>query len=289
MTVLLTWTADARSREDTALHRAEATTLRAHFDSVLAELRARNVADLPPRQQLARSELLQALARYRDGGVFPHNHDFAGVAVPYFRDEHGTLCAMAYLVATTGRHDIVDAVAAHRNNAYIPELATDIRLGVWLDSVGLTVAEAARIQPEYGGPPIVERPIAARESGRRYVVPSVVVGATAAVSAAINWSARPEQKGDRALLIGALSGAVSTFLGAAILSREDDDTRALGVFDISIGVAALGAAVQRGFRRARPIESPPPVVTSESRVSFQVIPAVHSGRLAPASVVGLRF
>jgi hypothetical protein len=285
-TVFFAWAADARSREDAVLHRAEATTLRAHFDSVLAELRARDIADLRPRQRLARAELLRALARYRDGGVFPHNHDFAGVAVPYFRDEHGTLCAMAYLVATTGRHDIVDAVAAHRNNEYIPELATDMRLGAWLDSVGLTVAEAARIQPTYGGPP---PPIVERESGRRYVVPSVVVGATAVVSAAINWSARPEQKGKRALLIGALSGAVSTFLGAAILGKDDDDTRALGAFDITVGVAALGAAVQRGVRRARPVGSPPPVVTSESRVSFQVIPALHSGRVAPASVVRLRF
>lgn len=286
-TLLLTSTRDARSREDAEVHRAEATRLRAHFDSVLAELNARDVADLLPRQRLARAELLQALARYRDGGVFPHNHDFAGTAVPYFRDEHGTLCAMAYLVATTGRHDIVDAVAAHRNNAYIPELATDMQLGAWLDSVGLTVAEAARIQPTYGGPP--PPVIADRESARRYVLPSVAVGATAAVSAAVNWSARPEQKGDRALLIGALSGLASTFLGAAVLGTDDADLQAMGVFDVTVGVAAVTAAVQRGFRRARPTESRPPIATSESRLSLQVVPALHGGRIAPASVVRLRF
>jgi hypothetical protein len=284
-TLLLTSTRDARSREDSAVHRAEATRLRAHFDSVLAELRARDVIGLLPRQRRARAELLRALARYRDAGVFPHNHDFASAAVPYFRDEHGTLCAMAYLVAMTGRHDIVDAVATHRNNAYIPELATDMRLGVWLDSVGLTVAEAARIQPVYGGPPL----IAERESARRYVLPSVAVGAAAAVSAAVNWSARPEQKGDRALVVGALSGLVSTFLGAAVLGTDDDDMRALGAFDIAVGVAAVGSALQRGFRRARPTESRPPVATSESRFSLEVIPALHRGRIAPASVVRLQF
>lgn len=283
--LLLASTREARSREDFAVHRAEAARLRAHFDSVLAELNARDVADLLPGQRMARAELVRALARYRDDGVFPHNHDFAGAAVPYFRDEHGTLCAMAYLVATTGRHDIVDAVAAKRNNGYIPELATDVRLGAWLDSVGLTVAEAARIQPAYGGPPLgVER-----ESARRYVLPSVAIGATAAVSAVVNWSARPEQKGDRALVIGALSGLASTFLGAAILGTDDDDRRALGVFDVAVGVAAVGAVVQRASRRARPTESRPPIATSDSRLSLQVVPALYRGRIGPASVVRLRF
>ena len=283
-TALFASTRGVQPGEDAAFERAEVTRLRAHFDSVLLELRRRDVAELRPAQRSARSELLQALTRYRDGGVFPHNHDSA-TATPYFRDEHGTLCAMAYLIATTGRHDIVDDIATQRNNDYIPELASDPRLGAWLDSVGLTVAEAARIQPEDGGGSLREE----RESARRDVLPSIAGGAAAIASAAVNWAAPPGNKDRRPVLIGALSSAASLFLGAAILSTDDEDWNALGAFDIGAGVAALGAVVQRGFRQHPPPESGPPVASPESRLSFEVAPVIHHGRIAPASLIRLRF
>ena len=69
--------------------------------------------------------------------------------MPFFRDGQGALCAMAYLIERSGRRDLVDRVALTRNNAFIAELANDPELRVWLDSVGLTVTEAARIQPTY--------------------------------------------------------------------------------------------------------------------------------------------
>jgi len=56
---------------------------------------------------------------------------------------------MAYLIERSGRHDLVDRVALTRNDAFIAELPDDPALRVWLDSVGLSVAEAARIQPTY--------------------------------------------------------------------------------------------------------------------------------------------
>ena len=61
---------------------------------------------------------------------------------------------MAFLVAASGRHDIVERIRATRNNARIRELTDDTALVAWLAEAGLTVAEAARIQPAYGGPPL---------------------------------------------------------------------------------------------------------------------------------------
>jgi Domain of unknown function (DUF4440) len=43
----------------------------------------------------------------------------------------------------------VDRIAMTRNNAFIVELADDPALRAWLDSVGLSVKEAARSQPTY--------------------------------------------------------------------------------------------------------------------------------------------
>ena len=82
----------------------EVRRIRAHFDSALAELSARDVAELTLKQQATRARLLEILRVYRDRGIFPHNYDFPGRAVPYFIDRKtGTLCAVAHLLASTGR------------------------------------------------------------------------------------------------------------------------------------------------------------------------------------------
>ncbi|HEX2778311.1 MAG TPA: hypothetical protein VHM30_02360, partial [Gemmatimonadaceae bacterium] len=134
-------------------HRAaEQSRLRSHFDSVDVELRAREVSALSEAQRARRETLIAWLRDYRDAGRFPEN-DRLSFAAPFFRDSRGVLCAMGYLIDRSGRGDIVDDVARSRNNAYIRELADDQRLVAWLDSTGLTVAEAARIQPQYGPPP----------------------------------------------------------------------------------------------------------------------------------------
>jgi hypothetical protein len=59
---------------------------------------------------------------------------------------------MAFLIAATGRGDLVDRVARTRNNAYLPELLDEPGLREWLEEHGITATEAARIQPSYDGP-----------------------------------------------------------------------------------------------------------------------------------------
>lgn len=127
----------------------ETVRLRAHFDFVLIELRARDVSALSPAQQAARAVHIARLQEYRDAGVFPRNL-VSREATPVFVDPFGTHCAMGYLIARSGRTDIVSRVATSRNLARIPQLADDVALIAWLDSAGLTVAEATRIQPKYG-------------------------------------------------------------------------------------------------------------------------------------------
>jgi hypothetical protein len=132
----------------------EVARLRAHFDSADAELRQAKTLHLSSSQLRSRAILIAWLREYRDAGEFPQNDRFPDRAMPFFRDSRGVLCAMAYLIDRSGRGDFVDRVASTRNNAFIAELASDPAFQVWLDSVGLSVAEAARIQPTYDPGPV---------------------------------------------------------------------------------------------------------------------------------------
>jgi MYXO-CTERM domain-containing protein len=109
----------------------------------------RSTRSLDSARRLNRSLLIDELARYRKAGRFPRNRDFAGALVPYFIDEDGTRCALAHLIEVSGHGELVQHVAEHRNNARVAELASCSELRAWLASSGLTLEEAARIQPSY--------------------------------------------------------------------------------------------------------------------------------------------
>jgi hypothetical protein len=98
---------------------------------------------------LVRKLLLEELALYREAGRFPKNRVFANAFMPCFIDGEGTRCAMAHLLEVGGASKLAAEIAATRNYAFIAELADDPRLVAWLDAAGITVGEAARIQPGY--------------------------------------------------------------------------------------------------------------------------------------------
>ncbi|MCY1061589.1 MYXO-CTERM sorting domain-containing protein [Nannocystis sp. SCPEA4] len=128
--------------------RGEQARLQAHFREVLLELRSRDVTHLDASQRAARERLIEELARYARAGRFPRNY-VSRERIPIFIDPHGTRCAMAQLIESTGHTALVAEVAARRNFALIRELASNAALLAWLDEFGLTAAEAGRIQPSY--------------------------------------------------------------------------------------------------------------------------------------------
>src|SRR5688572_12179825 len=120
----------------------------AHLTNVEGELRERDVSALSASQRAWRAQLIERLHDYRVRGVFPRNTDLP-YETPVFVDRFGTHCAMGYLIAASGRHDIVARIAMTRNFAYVAELADDPALVRWLDEHGFTAEEAARVQPTY--------------------------------------------------------------------------------------------------------------------------------------------
>src|SRR5688572_2382999 len=126
----------------------EVERVAAHIERAEALAITRDVSQLSHVQKLVRALLLDALAAYRAGGRFPLNRDFAEMR-PYFIDADGTRCAMAHLMELGGERALVEQIARERNNAYVRELADEPRVLEWLAAAGLTVEEAAAIQPEY--------------------------------------------------------------------------------------------------------------------------------------------
>jgi len=104
---------------------------------------------LDPARRLVRALLLDELARYRRARRYPQNHDFRGHVAPVFIDAHGTRCAVAHLLEIGGEGELVQEIAKKRNFARVRELANERRLLAFLEAAGLTVEEAARIQPSY--------------------------------------------------------------------------------------------------------------------------------------------
>jgi hypothetical protein len=245
---------------DSQHRRLEVARLRAHFDSVDAELRLPTELPLTPAQRLGRTTLIGWLREYREAGSFPRNDRFPERAMPFFRDSRGVLCAMAYLIDRSGRRDLVDRVAATRNNAFIPELAGDPELRTWLDSVGLSVAEAARIPP---GEP-AEQGVSAS-----YALTSILVSGASLTTLGLNAIAPSRATG----WAGIIAGTAGLIAGAVKLDEAGatDDVASANV------IAGSGALMFGLYRLLTPRPSSPTV-----SISPVVMPTAHSPRIGLA-------
>ena len=238
---------------------AEQARIRAHLDSVERELRAKDVSTLTPTQRAARLRNLAILHVYWIRGVFPQNTDFPGQRVPYFIDRYGTRCAMAYLIEQSGEGDLVTRVAATHNNARIPELRTDPDFGAWLWRNGITLEEAARIQPAYGCCPVgafciaILRPCPSTTSTSASVGYKVATGVSVGVdvlAVALNsvHTGLPRTVSGG---LGLATGMMGVVIGAANLDQSGT-RRSLGFLNASAGAASAALGVYRITRKPGP-------------------------------------
>jgi hypothetical protein len=261
---------------DAPARRLEVARLRAHFDSVDAELRDAKALQLSPTQRTTRATLISWLREYREAGKFPRNDRFPEIAMPFFRDSHGALCAMAYLIARSGRTDLVERVASTRNNALIAELADDPELRAWLDTVGLSLTEAARIQPTYG--PYVDD----QDVSDEYALTSILVSGTSLTTLGLNLIAPSKSTG----WAGVIAGSVGVIAGAANLDGTDGNQK-VAAANLLIGVGALGTGLSRLFnpRLARSAAGSSPQSAGTERalaISPLVTPTSNGPRLGLA-------
>lgn len=274
---------DATDGSD-ALYARETARIRAHFDSVLTELRAPVARPLTPAQRAARARRIATLQAYRDRGVFPHNHEHFDGWMPYFVDHRGVLCAVAFLLESSGRRDIVDRVAGADNNVWLAQLAGDTAFRAWLDASGLTLDEAARIQVPYIGEPAEQQAAATNRTNNTLAAVAGGLGA-----ASIVWSARAKPGEHRALrsAIGLTAGAA----GLAIASSRTEARGGALAVGVTAGVIGASSALI-GVRALLLDRGAPATASNEAKASdLTVAPAMLAtgDRMAPGITVSLRF
>lgn len=228
----------------------EVARVRAHIFGAERLAARRDISHLPWAARMSRARLLRVLRAYREHGRFPKNRDFPGRRVPYFVDREGTRCAMAYLIESTGDSELVARISRSQNNAYVRDLAGDPDVVAWLGRSGLTLDEAARIQPAYGY---------AREHNPAALEPPAIAGVMALESAGILLNLDPPQTNRAKLWRGgfAISAGFGGMLAGFMLVDEPGDlSPGWGASCFTLGVVSL---VHGAHRLARPIQAPPGV------------------------------
>lgn len=129
---------------------ADQVRIREHLSSVEAYLRALDTSHLSAELQAERARNLDRLHDYWVAGVFPRN-DVVDYPTPIFIDDGGRACAVGYLMIESGWGDAARAVSHQQNLAFVEGIESP-KLGEWVAQSGLTVQEAAWIQPFYEPP-----------------------------------------------------------------------------------------------------------------------------------------
>lgn len=219
---------------------SEVARIQEHLGQVLRELRTSRPAGLTEAQAEAREQTIRWLEEYRAAGIFPHNHVRPGERVPVFVDPHGTPCAVGYLMLRSGEDALVEQIVETATLARVPELAGNERLTGWLDERGLTLREAARIQPMYEGrePDPIEPSSYAEET----VALSIV---TAAVTAFAELT-EPEPRGFD--WPGSLNVAAGLSHGTLLaIAAADGDAPTWQLVVNGVGALVGGVAAVRRF------------------------------------------
>jgi hypothetical protein len=227
---------------------AEAARIETHLEVVSRTLRSTSTVHLTDQQREARARVLDWLDEYRRRGVFPHNHVRPGERVPVFVDPHGTPCAVGYLMLRAGEDDLIEEIVRTDNLVRIHTLWDDERVALWLQAHGLTLEEAALIQPAYDWlPPPEPQPVQAVSRAYR----PATVGLSVATAALASYAAMGDPLGGApwadVLTIGIAMGQTLMLVEAADTdAAEPDWAVGLNVFGL---VASVGSEISRLLRR----------------------------------------
>lgn len=121
--------------------------IEAHLRNVIPILKQNPVDHLSDEQLRARLFLINTLEGYCNSGNFPINYHFAE-RTPVFIDEHGTHCAVGYLLQQSGYDHVAQRIAANENFAWVKDIS-DEAIPSLQQASGLSLEEVKLIQGAY--------------------------------------------------------------------------------------------------------------------------------------------
>ena len=216
----------------------EDARLRAHFVWVGAMLARSDVSALTPHQRGARAEQIRELRAYASTGAFPRNRSESSGRTPIFVARDGNRCAMAHLIEHSGNGALMARVARTANLAYIRDLAGDPELVAWLNRVGMSVAEAAMIQPSYNNYPYNQDDDTPND-GLMTASTILAVGMCGpAIVLSLNHANRSWEQRKSDIALGTVAGAAVAAVGIADWAN-DSHLRGKGYFSLTIGLTTV--------------------------------------------------
>ena len=121
--------------------------IQTHLGFVLEVLRSADVAHLTSKQRTMRTHLITVLSDYRLQGTFPINY-YRSERIPVFIDEHGTHCAVGYLMLETGYENLAQQISKADNYVWVKDLK-DEQVIEWQQLSGFSLEELKLIQGAY--------------------------------------------------------------------------------------------------------------------------------------------
>lgn len=119
-----------------------------HLRNVLNKLESKDTSTLTIPQKQNRAKTLSYLKEYIELGEYPINENSISRHA-IFRDKYGNYCAVGYLMHKHGKDNLIDEIESNNNLVYINEIDDKKYLDA-ITGMGITVDEAAMIQPTYG-------------------------------------------------------------------------------------------------------------------------------------------
>jgi hypothetical protein len=132
----------------------EQLRMREHLLAIRAKLGASKATK--PELEPVRARLLAHLDDYIAKGTTPKNEHLRW-RTPVFIDDHGTICAVGYLIEKSVGRAVAESIASTHRYRYLEEIAADLpAVRAWIEQSGFTLDELASIQPGYMGPDVLQ-------------------------------------------------------------------------------------------------------------------------------------
>lgn len=125
----------------------EQARIKKHLNYTLKKLQKVDAGKLPANEQATRQRTLDNLQHYIQLAEFPVNSRSLR-RHPIFVDQYGNYCAVGYLLHAAGYDDIVDEIQQTNNLVQIDDIQNPRYIDA-ITSLGITMEEAAQIQPGY--------------------------------------------------------------------------------------------------------------------------------------------